>query len=257
MKIASWNINSIRARLERLLEWLHTRQPDVLCLQEIKCNDEQFPVREIEAVGYRVSTHGEKTYNGVAILAREPIDEVFRGLQDGVEDPQSRVIAGSIQGVRVISVYVPNGQYVGAPAYLYKLQWFQRLRSYLDMRHSATEPLVVCGDFNVAPEPRDVHDPQAWEGQVLVSAPERQALQELCEFGLVDTFRKHHQEAGRYSWWDYRNLSFPKNVGLRIDHVFATHSLAERCTAADIDREARKGKLPSDHAPVWAEIQLE
>jgi exodeoxyribonuclease-3 len=229
MKVYSWNINSIRARLERFVEWLQSRQPDVVCLQELKCTDQQFPAREVEAAGYCATIYGEKTYTGVAILAREPIQDVARGFHDGDdEDPQARVIAGSVRGVRVIGVYVPNGKYVGAPAYEYKLQWYVRLRRYLDIHHSAAEPLVLCGDFNVAPEPRE----------------------------LIDTFRQHHQEAGRFSWWDYRNLAFPRNEGLRIDHVFATRPLAERCTDADIDREARKGKLPSDHAPVWAEFDV-
>ncbi len=256
MRIASWNINSIRARLDRLVDYLATRQPDVLCVQETKCQDEQFPYAAIEAAGYRTVHHGQKTYNGVAILARQPIHDPQSGMQDGVEDSQSRVIAATVNGVRVISVYVPNGQRVGADAYAYKLTWCGRLRRYLDRRHTPAERLVLTGDFNVAPEERDVYDPAGWEGSVLVSEPEREALRELCGFGLVDTFRQHHQEAGRYSWWDYRNLAFPRNEGLRIDHVFATPPLAAHCTAADIDREVRKGKQPSDHAPVWAEFEV-
>ncbi len=256
MRIASWNVNSIRARLDRLVGYLAARQPDVLCLQETKCRDAQFPYAALAAAGYRAVHHGQKTYNGVAILARQPIEDPQSGMQDGVADPQSRVIAATVTGVRVISVYVPNGQRVGADAYVYKLEWYGRLRRYLDSRHVPAERLVLTGDFNVAPEERDVDDPAGWEGSVLVSEPERRALRELCGFGLVDTFRQHHQEAGRYSWWDYRNLAFPRNAGLRIDHVFATRPLAARCTAADIDREARKGKQPSDHAPVWAEFDV-
>lgn len=256
MRIATWNVNSIRARLASLTGYLSVRRPEVVCLQETKCLDEQFPSAELEALGYRWCHHGQRTYNGVAILARAPLELVACGLQDGVEDPQSRLIAATVDGVRVVSVYVPNGQAVGAPAYEYKLEWLRRLRRYLDAHHTPGERLVVCGDFNVAPEPRDVHDPSAWEGQVLFSAPEREVLREVCSFGLVDTFRLHHQEAGRFSWWDYRNLAFPRNLGLRIDLVLATPPLAERCVAADIDRDFRKGKQPSDHAPVWAEFEL-
>ena len=256
MRIASWNVNSVRARLDRLVDYLATRQPDVLCVQETKCQDEQFPYAAIAAAGYRAVHHGQKTYNGVAILARQPIEDPQSGMQDGVADPQARVIAATVNGVRVISVYVPNGQRVGADAYAYKLAWYGRLRRYLDRRHAPAERLVLAGDFNVAPEERDVHDPAGWAGGVLVSEPERRALRELCDFGLVDTFRQHHPEAGRYSWWDYRHLAFPRNAGLRIDHVFATRPLAARCTAANIDREARKGKQPSDHAPTWAEFDV-
>ena len=256
MRIASWNVNSIRARQERLLAWLQAARPDVLCLQELKCVDEKFPAEELRAIGYHAVFHGQKTYNGVAILSREPLEDVARGLEDGAEPPQSRVIAASVRGVRVISVYAPNGQSVGSEAYHYKLEWYARLRRYLDQHCRADQPVVVTGDFNVAPEDRDCHDPKLWEGQTLFSGPEKAALQELCAFGLRDTFRKHHEEAGRYSWWDYRMLGFPKNRGLRIDHLLATAPLYERCTAADIDREARKGTGASDHAPVWAEFAV-
>jgi exodeoxyribonuclease-3 len=256
VKIATWNVNSIRARLEQLLAYLAARQPDALCLQETKCTDDLFPYRELEAAGYFACHHGQKTYNGVAILARRPPENAEHGLQDGVEDPQSRVIAATVDDVRVISVYAPNGQSVGAPAYAYKLEWYRRLRRYLDQRYAATDRVVVCGDYNVAPDERDVHDPKAWENSVLFTPAERAALREVCGFGLTDTFRIHHQEAGRYSWWDYRNLSFPRNAGLRIDHVLASRPLAERCTAADIDRDFRKGKQPSDHAPVWADFHV-
>jgi exodeoxyribonuclease-3 len=256
MRVASWNINSVRARTERLVTWLKESSPDVLCLQELKCTDDQFPRLEIEAAGYRAETFGQKTYNGVAILSREPATDVRRGLDDGVEDPQSRLVAATVKGVRIISVYAPNGQSVGSPAYQYKLEWFSRLRKYLDSREKPEGQLVICGDWNVAPEPKDVHDPAAWEGQTLYSPPEREALQQVRAFGLVDTFRKHHPDDVRFSWWDYQQLAFPKNHGLRIDHLYATAPLAEKCTAADIDRQARKGKQPSDHAPVWAEFDV-
>jgi exodeoxyribonuclease-3 len=254
MRIFSWNINSIRIRLDRLLTWLDASQPDVLCLQELKCTDDQFPAMEILGAGYQCVWFGQRTYNGVAILARDSLTEVEKGLRDGEEDEPARLLAATVGGVRVISVYAPNGQAIGAPAYEYKLDWYERVRRYLDTHYAATDPVVVCGDFNVAPEPRDVWDPQLWENNVLFSVPEREALQELCKFGLADTFRLHHDEAGRYSWWDYQQLAFPRGHGLRIDHVLATAPLAGRCIDAGIDRDARKGKQPSDHAPVWAEF---
>ncbi len=254
MKIATWNINSIRARHERLLAWLAAAQPDILCLQELKCLDTEFPADALREAGYHSASHGQKTYNGVAILAKAEVTDVLRGLSDGVEDSHARLIAGTVDGIRVICAYAPNGQEVGSPAYQYKLEWYGRLRKYLDTRHTPKEKMVLCGDWNVAPEDIDVHDPKAWEGQTLFSKPERAALANLCEFGLVDTWRAQHPDESKFSWWDYRMLSFPKNKGLRIDHVFATAPLAKKCVAAEIDREARKGKQPSDHAPVWAQF---
>ncbi|MFZ5471350.1 MAG: exodeoxyribonuclease III [Myxococcota bacterium] len=256
MKIASWNINSIRARTERLCAWLEANKPDVLCLQELKCQEDQFPFAEVGAAGYRAVVHGQKTYNGVAILAREEPVDVLRGLSDHREDPQSRVIAATVRGVRVVCLYAPNGQAVDSPAFLYKLEWFGRLRSYLETRHKKDEPLVLTGDFNVAPAAIDTHDPELWEGQTMFTQREREALAEVTSFGLVDTFRTLHPEESKFSWWDYRMLAFPKNRGLRIDHLFVTQPLAEKLVAADIDREARKGKQPSDHAPVWAEFAV-
>jgi exodeoxyribonuclease-3 len=256
MKIATWNVNSIRARQERLLGWLSSAQPDVLCLQELKCVDEEFPVEEVRSAGYHAAFFGQKTYNGVAILARSEPTDVRRGMDDGVEDPQSRVIGATVEGVRVYSVYAPNGQAVGSPAYQYKLEWYARLRRFLDAHHGRSDRVVLGGDWNVAPEPIDVHDPAAWEGQTLFSAPERDALQNLLDFGLVDTWRKQHPDEQKFSWWDYRMLAFPKNRGLRIDHLFASRPLAEKVRGSEIDREARKGKQPSDHAPVWTEFEL-
>lgn len=257
MKIATWNCNSIRARRERLLDWLQRASPDVLCLQELKCVDGEFPAEALAQAGYHSVCFGQKTYNGVAILSKVEPKDVLRGFADEVEDGQSRLIAATVGPVRVVSVYAPNGQSVDSPAYVFKLEWYRRLRRYLDRRHRKDELLVLCGDFNVAPEPIDVHDPALWEGQVLYSQAERDALRELSAFGLVDLFRKHHPAAeNRFSWWDYRQLAFPKNRGLRIDHLLATAALAERCTAVEIDREARKGSQPSDHAPVWAELSV-
>jgi exodeoxyribonuclease-3 len=252
MKLATWNVNSVRARQDRLLAWLASRQPDVLCLQELKTEESGFPFAEVKAAGYEVAMAGQKTYNGVAILSRTPITDVKRGLADGVDDQQARLIAGTVDGVRIISAYVPNGQAVGTDKYAYKLAWLARLRKYLDRYTNAGEPLALCGDFNVAPEERDVHDPLAWVGETLFHIDSRNALAKVVEFGLVDTLRLHHEGPGLFSWWDYRMLGFPKNRGLRIDQIWATRPLAERCVEASIDREERKGKLPSDHAPCLA-----
>ena len=255
MKVATWNINSIRARQERLVGWLASARPDVLCIQEIKCTDQEFPSLEVRAAGYYSVTCGEKSYNGVAILSRSEPRQVLSGMGDDSADRQCRIIAATVDGTRIISVYAPNGQAVDSPAYQYKLEWFERLRRYLAFRHRPTDSLIICGDFNVAPEAKDVYDPALWEGQTLFTVREREALRRVTEFGLVDAFRQYHPEEGRYSWWDYRMLAFPKNRGLRIDHLYATAPLSERCVASDIDREARKGSQPSDHAPVWAEFR--
>jgi len=253
--IASWNINSVRARVERLEAWLSSRKPDVLCLQELKCTEEQFPYEAVQRQGYHAAVYGQKTYNGVAILSTTPPEDVERGLPMAEDDGEARVLAATVRGTRVVSVYAPNGQSVDSPAYQGKLAFYARFRRVLDTRYRTEPALVLCGDFNVAPEERDVWDPVLWEGQTLFSLPERAALRELVAFGLEDTFRLHHPEPGRYSWWDYRMLGFPKNHGLRIDAIYASKPFAERCEAADIDREARKGKLPSDHAPVWARFR--
>ncbi len=255
MKIVSWNINSLRKRQDRLLSWLAATSPDIVCLQETKCTDEQFPALDLKAAGYHSAFHGQKSYNGVAIISKSEPSGMRAALCDEVEDPQARVIAATISGVRVYSIYAPNGQAVGSPAYDYKMRWYERLRNCLQ-RENRGEPLVVCGDFNVAPRDEDVYDPELWRGAIMCSDGERRAFDDLCALGLVDTLRLHHPEPGLFSWWDYRMLAFPKNRGLRIDAVLASESLAPRCTAAGIDREMRKGKEPSDHAPVWAEFSL-
>jgi exodeoxyribonuclease-3 len=255
MKLATWNVNSIRARNERLFAWLASAAPDVLCLQETKVEDSGFPFDALLAAGYHAVTLGQRSYNGVAILSRQQATDVVRGFDDGQPDEQARVIAATIGGVRVISVYVPNGQSVGSDKFVYKLGWLERLRKYMDERCDRTTPLALCGDMNVAPEDRDVHDPQAWHGKVLCSEPERAGLMRVVEWGMLDLLRAHHAEAGLYSWWDYRGVSLFRNLGLRIDHIFATPTLAERCTDCTIDREARKGHNASDHAPVVAEIR--
>jgi exodeoxyribonuclease-3 len=255
MRIVSWNINSLRKRQERLLAWLGSTQPDVVCLQETKCTDEQFPVLDLRAAGYHSAFHGQKSYNGVAILSKTEPREVRLALCDEEEDPQARVIAATIGALRVYSIYAPNGQAVGLPAYDYKLKWYARLRSCLGLE-SREQHLIVCGDYNVAPKDEDVYDPDLWRGAIMCSDGERRAFEELCGIGLVDTLRLHHPEPGLFSWWDYRMLAFPKNRGLRIDAILASESLAEHCIATGIEREMRKGKEPSDHAPVWAEFSL-
>ncbi len=256
MRIASFNINSLRRRQERFLGWLAATKPDVVCLQETKCTDDQFPVLDLRAAGYHVAFHGQKSYNGVAILSKTEPADVRASLCDEEDDPQARVIAATIGNVRVYSVYAPNGQAVGLPAYDYKMKWYARLRSCLEREKKGGLPLVVCGDFNVAPKDEDVYDPELWRGAIMCSEGERQAFDELCGIGLVDTLRLHHRETGLFTWWDYRMLAFPKNRGLRIDAVLASRTLADKCTASGIDRDMRKGKEPSDHAPIWAEFEL-
>jgi exodeoxyribonuclease-3 len=254
MRIASWNINSLRRRQDRLFAWLEATKPDLVCLQETKCTDDQFPALALQAVGYHSAYHGEKSYNGVAILAKVDLKDVRPSLCDEVVDPQARVIAATIDTVRVFSVYAPNGQAVGSPAYEYKLKWYARLRDCLLKEKCAD--LVICGDFNVAPADVDVYDPELWRGAIMCSDGERTAFRQLCEGSFQDTLRLHHKESGLFSWWDYRMLSFPKNRGLRIDAILASKALAKKCIDAGIDRDMRKGKEPSDHAPVWAELGI-
>ncbi len=253
LKVATWNVNSINARLERCLNFLEREKPDVLLLQELKCEAFKYPVEPIANLGYESVISGQKTYNGVAILSPHPISEVKTGFLDGGLE-EARFILATVQGVKVASAYIPNGQAVGAEKYHYKLEFFQRLRRAIATHVNPQEKFVLGGDFNVAPEDRDCHDPEAWRGQILFSEPEKKALRELCGFGLHDTFRKHHSDAGHYSWWDYRMLGFPKNRGMRIDFLLATESLYELCVRARIDRDERKGSVPSDHAPVLAEF---
>jgi exodeoxyribonuclease-3 len=256
VKLGTWNVNSVRARLERLLRWLDAHRPDVLCLQELKVSDEDFPFDEVRAAGYHAAVHGQRTYNGVAILSREEPLDVARGFDDGGSDDAARLIAARVAGVSVVCVYVPNGGELGSDKWSYKLDWLRRLRAWLERHHRADELLALCGDLNVAPEARDCSDPVAWEGTVLYHPEARAALRGVTDWGLVDAFRLKRPEPGLYSWWDYRMLAFPKNVGLRIDHVFVTRALGDRCTSAAIDRNERKGKQPSDHAPVMVEFDL-
>lgn len=256
LKLISWNLNSIKAREERLVRLLGALEPDVVCLQELKVTNEKFPYESLREAGYHAAVHGQKTYNGVAILSRVEPEEVEQGFDDGGDDEQARLVAARVRGIHVASAYVPNGARVGSDKWEYKLAWMKRLRGWLDRRFEKTDPLALCGDFNVAPEDRDVHDPEAWEGSVLTHPEARAALEAIRAFGLVDSFRIHHEEPGFYSWWDYRMLGFPKNRGLRIDHIDLTEPLARSCTAAAIERNERKGKLPSDHAPVVVELDV-
>jgi exodeoxyribonuclease III len=256
MRIATWNVNSIKMRRERLLAWLQQHEPDILCLQELKGIEEQFPFEDIQALGYEAAVFGQKTYNGVAIISKSPLERVQKGFNDGVEDPQARMVHALTQGVHVICVYVPNGSTLDSEKYPYKLAWLDRLLNYLKKSHSPDQPLVVCGDFNCAPDDRDIHRINEWSNTVLTTDAVRQSVNNLCEWGLVDTFRHNTQDAGLYSWWDYRGLGFPKNNGLRIDMVYATAALSARSTGCFIDRNERKGKKPSDHAPVVTDFDL-
>ncbi|MBS0321847.1 MAG: exodeoxyribonuclease III [Proteobacteria bacterium] len=255
MKLATWNVNSLNVRLPRLLPWLASEMPDVVCLQETKLEDAKFPHDVLHDAGYEAHFAGQKTYNGVAIVVRHGLaaTDIVRGIP-GYADTQQRVIAATVDGVRVMSVYVPNGQAVGSDKYVYKLGWCDAARDYFAATLAAHADVAVAGDFNVAPEDRDVHDPASWEGQVLVSEPERAAFRGFLATGLVDSFRLFDQPPGTFSWWDYRMLGFPKNRGLRIDHVLLSKALAPRCTTCRIDRAMRKGEKPSDHAPVIAEL---
>ena len=255
MKIASWNVNSMKVRLPHVLEWLAAADPDVLVLQEIKQQTDAFPVQELLEAGYRSVANGQKTYNGVATVSKADIAEPV-GELPGFDDPQRRVLATTIGDVRVVNLYVPNGQAVGSDKYDYKLRWLAALRDYLATELDAHEKLVVLGDFNIAPADEDVYDPVAWGDEVLCSERERAALQKLLELGLTDTFRKFEQPEKTFSWWDYRAAGFRRNAGLRIDLILASPALAERCSASYVDKEPRAWERPSDHAPVVAEFEI-
>lgn len=262
MKIATWNVNSIRSRLDRVTAWTGRERPDVLCFQEIKTTDDLFPREPFEALGYQVETFGQRTYNGVAILSLLPMSGVVRGLPDDEPDAQRRLLAATIgkgtkskKALRVINVYVPNGQSPDSDKFVYKLAWLARLRDFLDATASPADPLILLGDFNIAPEERDVRYIEQWRGGIHFHPKEHKALAALTSWGLADLFRKHHEEGGFYSWWDYRQLAFQKNNGLRIDLVLGTEPVLKRCTGSQIDRDERKGESPSDHVPVVVEIK--
>ncbi|GAB3409647.1 exodeoxyribonuclease III [Massilia agilis] len=253
MKIATWNVNSLKVRLPHLLQWLGENPVDVLCIQETKLTDDKFPEKEINEAGYQVVFTGQKTYNGVAILSRHPIADVVRN-NPRFPDEQQRIIAATIEGMRIVCAYVPNGQSVGSDKYAYKLAWLAALRDWLAEEMQAHEQLALLGDYNIAPEDRDVHDPVAWAEQVHCSTPERAALGALVGLGLCDSFRLFEQPDKSYSWWDYRQLAFRRNCGLRIDHILLSPALAKRCVGCAIDRAPRKWEQPSDHAPVIATL---
>jgi len=255
MRIATWNVNSLKVRLPQVLDWLRKRAPDALCLQELKLEDAKFPLAEIQEAGYFAAFSGQKTYNGVAILSREPITNIRCGIP-GFVDEQRRVISADLSGVRLVCAYVPNGQSVDSDKYQYKLHWLAAFSAWLAQELAAHPRLAVLGDFNIAPEDRDVHDPKAWEGQVLVSAPERDALRHLIELGFKDSFRMFEQPEKSYTWWDYRMNGFRRNLGLRIDHILLNSGLAANCAGCSIDVEPRRNERPSDHAPAIADITV-
>ena len=253
MKLATWNVNSLKVRLPQVLQWLTSNPVDVLCLQETKLTDDKFPVAEIEAAGYQVAFSGQKTYNGVAILSRHPLTDIVKN-NPLFEDEQQRIISATIAGMRVICAYVPNGQSVDSDKYEYKLRWLDALHRWLAEELKTYPGLALLGDYNIAPADADVHDPAAWQGQVLCSDAERAAFEKLCALSLKDAFRLFPQAEKLYSWWDYRQMAFRRNMGLRIDHILLSAPLAERCTGCEIDKLPRKWEQPSDHTPVIATL---
>jgi len=255
MRLATWNVNSLKVRLPQVMDWLQAHQPDVLCLQETKLEDVNFPERDIRAAGYHAQFSGQKAYNGVAILSKTPPDNPLIAVP-GLSDPQKRVLAANVNGVRVVCLYVPNGQSVDSEKYRYKLDWLAAVMAWLKDELTANPRLAVVGDFNIAPDERDVYDAKAWEGQVLFSAPERKAFQDLIAVGLQDSFRLFDQPAQAFTWWDYRMNAFKRKMGLRIDHILVSDSLAEVCRSCTIDIEPRKAERPSDHAPVMVDLEI-
>ncbi len=258
MKIATWNVNSLKVRLPQVLDWLERTKADALCLQETKLIDERFPIEALAQAGYEAAFAGQPTYNGVAILTRSESVGTPTAVQIGnplYPDEQKRLISATVAGTRLVCAYIPNGQSVESDKYRYKLDWIDALLRWLEPQTAAArEPLVLLGDFNIAPEERDVHDPKVWEGQVLFSEPERERFRALQGLGLVDAFRLFDQPEKSYTWWDYRQMAFRRNMGLRIDHILVTPSLRDRVTGCTIDREMRKREQPSDHAPVILEF---
>jgi exodeoxyribonuclease-3 len=254
MKLATWNVNSLKVRLPHVLQWLAESPVDVLCLQETKLTDDKFPVAEIEAAGYQVAFTGQKTYNGVAILSKHAMADVVKN-NPLFPDEQQRIIAATIAGMRVVCAYIPNGQSLDSDKYPYKLKWLAALRDWLEAESKAHANLALLGDYNIAPEDRDVSDPENWVGQVLVSEPERAAFKALCDLGLTDSFRMFEQADKLYSWWDYRQMAFRRNKGLRIDHILLSAPLVKRCTGCLIDKAPRKWEQPSDHTPVIATLE--
>lgn len=253
MKIATWNVNSLKVRLPQVLTWLETEQPDVLALQETKVTDDNFPIEAIAGAGYRAAFSGQKTYNGVAILARSEITDPITD-PPGLDDAQRRILAGTVEGIRIVNLYVVNGESVDSEKYAYKLDWLRRLQLWLKDELAAHPRMIILGDFNIAPDDRDVHDPASWKGKVLCSEPEREALRGILAMGLADCFRLHDQPAEQFSWFDYRAASFRRNRGLRIDLILASSPLLQQCRSSRIDLAPRAWERPSDHAPVLAQF---
>jgi exodeoxyribonuclease III len=255
MKIATWNVNSIAIRLEQVLKWLEETETDVLCLQETKCTDERFPLAEIEAFGYRAAFMGQKSYNGVAILSKFPIENVQYNLPEDDTEAPKRLIAGTVEGVRIVNTYIPNGTELWTDKFTFKLDWLQRLRKFFDATCDKNADVLLCGDFNVAPDERDVWSVAAWEGKLHFSKPERAAIHHVKQWGFIDVFRQLNGDEKVYSWWNYREGAFPKNQGLRIDHIWTSKPLAEKCVGCWIDKNPRGWERPSDHTPVVAEFK--
>lgn len=255
MKIATWNVNSLKVRLPQVVDWIAAHEPDVLALQETKLTDENFPSADLSAVGYTSVFSGQKTYNGVAILSKSAVEDVNADFPD-LGSEEKRTIAATIGGVRLINLYVVNGQAVGTEKYQYKLQWLSAIKEYLRAQIEEWGDVIVVGDFNIAPEDRDVHDPEAWREQILCSTPEREAFAKILELGFYDVFRKFEQQEKSFSWWDYRAAAFRRNMGLRIDLVLATDRLYDVCVRSYIDKLPRKNERPSDHVPVVAEFEV-
>jgi len=254
MLIATWNVNSILARMPLVLRWLDDVKPDVVCMQETKCTDDKFPTLIFQERGYRCQLFGQQSYNGVAILTRSECETTHRGYPGDDETAQSRLITSTVNDIQIVNVYIPNGQAVGSEKYEMKLGWMRRLREFFDQNYDPTRPVLLCGDFNVAPEERDVHDVRLWTGRIMFSEQERATLQNIKDWGFTDAYRLHNEEGGKFTWWDYRAGAFRRNQGLRIDHVWITEPLVSRSVRTWIDLEPRTWEKPSDHAPMIAEF---
>ena len=254
MLIATWNVNSILARMPLVLRWLDDVKPDVVCMQETKCTDDKFPTLIFQERGYRCQLFGQQSYNGVAILTRSECETTHRGYPGDDETAQSRLITSTVNDIQIVNVYIPNGQAVGSEKYEMKLGWMRRLREFFDQNYDPTRPVLLCGDFNVAPEERDVHDVRLWTGRIMFSEQERATLQNIKDWGFTDAYRLHNEEGGKFTWWDYRAGAFRRNQGLRIDHVWITEPLVSRSVRTRIDLEPRTWEKPSDHAPMIAEF---
>jgi len=254
MLLVTWNVNSILARMPVVLRWLDAVKPDIVCMQETKCTDDKFPLLVFQERGYQCQLFGQASYNGVAILTRTTCETSHRGYPGDDETAQSRLITSTVEGIQIVNVYIPNGQAVGSNKYEMKLAWMRRLRTFLDEHYDPTKPVLLCGDFNVAPEDRDVHDVRLWTGRIMFSEQERATLQQIKDWGFTDAFRLHDEAGGKFTWWDYRAGAFRRNLGLRIDHIWISDPLVSRSVRTWIDVEPRKWEKPSDHAPMIAEF---